>query len=682
MTSELYEGRRIRQTGTLTAAGQAVTHTNVNGYPTQLVEIYGTYAGLGVVFEFSDENVISGTINWYPAVAKTTGGFLINGAGGTVTNPSNNSLNSWWVATDGARQFRVRCTAITSGTASVVISPLAATASRWSSVSLQDISSAGNFPVSIVSQTIFVQTDEERIGGAAYTLGQKAMANSAPVVLASDQSAVRVASTPPNGLATGTLFAVPITITNNQSTGTGTNFIQRIAVNSLTYIAYEDLNLKNVNFQDANGTIQPSWLESGETSNSTSTVYWVKVLNGIPANASATIYLCFYATGQNVKNTTDTGTEPTWPGGSYGQYDNGATFWLDYDNFSGTTLSASWTTIESHSGANSNPTITVNNGVTFSGTTANGNDLTQAIIHRSTSAVGSVFELVVSSMTSSGGAGAQSNFIGPMASTTTPTTTGGVATFSGYEAIEQKGSGTTFADALTLKTGDAGVTGGDSGFLSANNSTIGIGWIATGTQTLYFNGTSSNTTTDSGATFGSSGRSAINFTVTSGAGGANMTAVVTVFRARQNPPSNVMPTVSFGAIISGSNMSVAAQQNGPWSTSPSYQIGTGTAIKYIASVLNTFSTLALASNAATVTVTSSDAYVQSIAITFTSSSSSGWIGVQDGSTNDLVHQLTWNVSSVPTVVTWNVPVKLTGGIKIINNNTGGGTANVWISYWQ
>src|SRR5579875_2512486 len=85
----------------------------------------------------------------------------------------------------------------------------------------------------------------------------------------------------------------------------------------------------------------------------------------VPANGSLTIYLFFYATTQNVLNTTNTGVAPQLTS-TYGQYDNGINVFQFYDNFAGTSLSSKWSSFGY--GA---PTLTVNNGLTISQTGTN-----------------------------------------------------------------------------------------------------------------------------------------------------------------------------------------------------------------------------------------------------------------------------------------------------------------------
>jgi len=142
------------------------------------------------------------------------------------------------------------------------------------------------------------------------------------------------------------LYYVPITITNSQSTATPSPFQQMATVNSSNYSKYLASNLQNVNFQDGSGNILNSWLESGNSNTSTSTIYWVKLPNGIPANSSVTIYYCIYATSVNAFNTTNTGIAPNLTS-TYGQYDNGSNVFTQYggaswSNF--TFILGSWTT--------------------------------------------------------------------------------------------------------------------------------------------------------------------------------------------------------------------------------------------------------------------------------------------------------------------------------------------------
>lgn len=63
----------------------------------------------------------------------------------------------------------------------------------------------------------------------------------------------------------GILYYLPITIENGQSVQTQDPYQQMIIVNSSLYAKYEAPNLQNIEFFYANGTIIPSWLESGNS---------------------------------------------------------------------------------------------------------------------------------------------------------------------------------------------------------------------------------------------------------------------------------------------------------------------------------------------------------------------------------------------------------------------------------
>lgn len=124
---------------------------------------------------------------------------------------------------------------------------------------------------------------------------------------------------------------VPITITNNQNVATPNPFQQMIVVNSVQYAAYEASDLSNVAFSYPNGTVAPSWLESGNSNSATSTIYWVRV-GSIPAGSSTTIFMNFYPKTSNVLNSQNTGEAPDLSP-SRGQYDDGANVFIIYADF-------------------------------------------------------------------------------------------------------------------------------------------------------------------------------------------------------------------------------------------------------------------------------------------------------------------------------------------------------------
>ena len=76
--------------------------------------------------------------------------------------------------------------------------------------------------------------------------------------------------------------SVPITLTNQQSSGTQSNFQQMIYFNPSTYSSYENSNLSNMEFTSGSsltngGTPLYAWIESGASSSAANTVVWVNL---------------------------------------------------------------------------------------------------------------------------------------------------------------------------------------------------------------------------------------------------------------------------------------------------------------------------------------------------------------------------------------------------------------------
>lgn len=153
-------------------------------------------------------------------------------------------------------------------------------------------------------------------------------------------------------------YTFPVLITNAQPEPVPSSFQQMITINSSAYPAYEASNLQNVEFLYANGTVIPSWLESGNSNTSTRSVYWLKIEGGIPADSSIRIYLVFASPSTNLFNNETTGEAPTLSP-IYGEYDDGSNVFNFYDNFAGPSLSSQW---NSSLGKGS---YVVNNGVTI-----------------------------------------------------------------------------------------------------------------------------------------------------------------------------------------------------------------------------------------------------------------------------------------------------------------------------
>jgi YVTN family beta-propeller protein len=163
-------------------------------------------------------------------------------------------------------------------------------------------------------------------------------------------------------------YSLPITLTNSQSSATPTGFQQMLTLPSSSYSSYESSGLQNVEFTSGSSTGTPlyAWCESGCTSASSNTVWWVNLGSStIPASGGTlTIYMDFMSGNTMTSTSSYTGEAPQLYGGSYaqasyGQYDNGAqAFPTLYQDFKGTSTPPGWAMSGSH--------ITISNGITYS----------------------------------------------------------------------------------------------------------------------------------------------------------------------------------------------------------------------------------------------------------------------------------------------------------------------------
>lgn len=100
--------------GTISANGGIVSISDLFDMDGVMVRVNGTFTG-SIVFEASDDQT-----NWYPI-------YMVRGssaAGESSRALSGTTLESWRANIAGWRFFRVRCTAYTSGTATITISPI------------------------------------------------------------------------------------------------------------------------------------------------------------------------------------------------------------------------------------------------------------------------------------------------------------------------------------------------------------------------------------------------------------------------------------------------------------------------------------------------------------------------------------------------------------------------------
>lgn len=118
-TIAVSDGVGADASGTFTNATQAtsVTDNLVDGFTTVTISINGVYAGASGVFEQSDD----GGLNFYPILLTQEATGVAETGYSNLTNISR----MWRGSIAGADTFRVRSTAVTSGTVNVLISPSA-----------------------------------------------------------------------------------------------------------------------------------------------------------------------------------------------------------------------------------------------------------------------------------------------------------------------------------------------------------------------------------------------------------------------------------------------------------------------------------------------------------------------------------------------------------------------------
>lgn len=166
-------GELADTTGTFTNATQtnSVTTSNFDGYSTIIVSISGTYGTATGVFEISDD----GGTTWYSVnAARTDGSGVETGYSALI-----NTARMWTLSVSGADEFRVRSTAVASGTANIRISVESMPTPESASVSAYQ-PTAANFNATIVGTgTLQVQTSADVPGTGATNLGKAEDAASA-----------------------------------------------------------------------------------------------------------------------------------------------------------------------------------------------------------------------------------------------------------------------------------------------------------------------------------------------------------------------------------------------------------------------------------------------------------------------------------------------------------------------
>ena len=325
-----------------------------------------------------------------------------------------------------------------------------------------------------------------------------------------------------------TVCSLPVVLNNNQNTATGAGFTQMITVNSSTYSSNETADLDNVEFStgpQGTGTLLQAWIESGNSSSSTATVYWVNLgSNIIPANGSLTIYMNLMPFSVLSANG-PTGEAPQLSG-SYAQYDNGSLVFPNfYDNFSGSSLSSDWTS----TGAAS---VTVNDGLALG---YNGPNWYGIYTNTFSSALGTVAESYCAASSTNGG----------LCINTSGTNGNGVN--NGSDGVDAQLSGPANSGYM-FGSGGSCTSPPNANATVANASPVAntyylMSFYMLNTPVLKLNyGAFTTLTGTNGAVNAISANSEV------GLGVSGATGSFQWFRDRQCEPNGVMPAVSFNSI--------------------------------------------------------------------------------------------------------------------------------------
>lgn len=150
-----------------------------------------------------------------------------------------------------------------------------------------------------------------------------------------------------------------IGLINDSNKTTSSQYVQEIIVNSSKFASFELPNLTNVEFSYENGTIIPSYLESGNYYKDNSTIYYLQVDTPIEKFTSINIKIDF--ANEIVMNGYFVGGNPSLPGIPV-NFNNGQYIFSYYHSFLNGDSSGYFTLFE-----NSNATLEFGKGASFIG---------------------------------------------------------------------------------------------------------------------------------------------------------------------------------------------------------------------------------------------------------------------------------------------------------------------------
>jgi Fibronectin type III domain len=200
-------------------------------------------------------------------------------------------------------------------------------------------------------------------------------------------------------------------IHNTQTSGTGT-YDQLMVVDSATYSSHLATNLSNTNWTyTANGTQIQSWIETNASNAATHTNIWLKLYN-IPASGYTNVSWDMYSTSTFVLSEKGSSGEASQLSATYAEFDNGWRLFPFYENWSGSSLPAGFSTIGSWSGSvSSGLTVTSSSGsselyTSFAGTQDD------VFVNNYTETAHQVFNVEFSQTTTAQATGAEDGYTG------------------------------------------------------------------------------------------------------------------------------------------------------------------------------------------------------------------------------------------------------------------------------
>ncbi len=339
---------------------------------------------------------------------------------------------------------------------------------------------------------------------------------------------------------------VPITLSNQQSTGTSAGFQQMIAFNPSTYSANEVKNLSNIEFtsgapsEQVGSTPLYAWIESNAINTASNTVVWVNLGSSVMGAAGGgsntlTIYMNFL-TGNTPVTSSYTGYAPQlWCASgcfqtTYAQYDNGADVFTNYWNFAGTTL---WSGLSASPAANA--LVSQSNGLEL-GTAQINYGFTLSTNWHLTSPY--IYEGLITAQNSGSSSNYQEGLYIDGGADASYVVSGGTCAQNWY--ISRRDIGGNFFQMLFCNTvlASSGATGSYpyTSIESFSQNTIGLSVYDDGT--LLSNSITNNL---------QSGYAGVDLVFASSLSSNQL--FVQYLRTRAYPPGGVMPSFSFGNIV-------------------------------------------------------------------------------------------------------------------------------------